>query len=150
MIRTNRNGNNGKYRNAKQGRFFPSHPEKFTGNYVPIFKSSLEYRFMLYADRNPNVIAWGYETFPIKYLDTTTGKIRNYYLDFVLLMKTPLGTRKVWVEVKDSRETHKPRSLKNIRDNLIWEKNQCKWKAAFSLARQRGCDFKILTERELV
>ena len=128
------------------------HPEKFVGQYQPIFKSFLEYKFMLWADKNPNVVSWGYESFPIKYLDSSSmpPKVRNYYIDFVILAKDEEGKfKKIWVEIKHSSEVKKPKNAKNIQDNLTWLKNQCKWKAATQLAASRGCSFVVLTEKQL-
>jgi hypothetical protein len=86
MIRVADKDHRGKYSNAKTGKFFMQHPEKFCGSEVPAFKSSLELSFMRYADSNPAIVQWGYETAaPIKYLDRSSNppKVRRYYVDFV-------------------------------------------------------------------
>jgi hypothetical protein len=40
---------------------------------------------MIYADKNPAIIQWGYENRVIKYLDQSSrpAKVRRYYIDFV-------------------------------------------------------------------
>lgn len=144
--------NRGRYSNSLTGTYYPLNRKKFLGESLPVFKSNLERKFMLYADRNPNIIAVSYEGFHINYIDTTSSppKPRKYYIDFILYVRTPTGTpRKIWVEVKMSKEVKKPTRSKNPMDMQIWLKNQCKWNAAIKLARQRGVDFKIITDKEL-
>lgn len=107
---------------------------------------------MLYADRNPNIIAVSYEGFYINYIDTTSSPPvpRKYYIDFIIYVRNPDNTvRKVWVEIKMKKEVDKPTKSKNPDDMKIWIKNQCKWKSAVSMARKQGVDFRIITEKEL-
>ena len=39
MVRINKKNHRGKYNNAKTGTYIPIHPEKYRGDYRPIFKS---------------------------------------------------------------------------------------------------------------
>lgn len=151
MIRLNKTGKRGKYNHAKTGTFTPQHPEKFKGKYKPIYKSSLELRFMRYCDRNPKIIAWDYEGLHIKYLDKSEKpeKIRNYHIDFVIYAQTSDGIKKIWVEIKPSSEVKKPLNESDIRGWKTWIKNQCKWKQATSTARANKADFKVITEQQL-
>lgn len=144
-----RSKNKGKYSNAKTGRYFPLHPEKYIAeNKVIIFKSQLEQRFMLYLDKSPHVVAWTYEPHPIKYFDITTNKTRKYYIDFVVVLKgNPNKT--CFCEVKCKKETVKPKNIKNIQANMLWLKNQSKWKAAEQYCSARGFEFKLITEDQL-
>ena len=141
----------GKYSNAQTGAFLMTHPEKFAGHETPVYKSKLEYCFMRYADTNPAIIQWGYETTNIKYLDLSSNpaKVRRYYIDFVCKVKIGDVIKTVWVEIKPFCETHKPRANANPKTLLTWVKNSCKWKAATLLAKSKGYEFKILTEKEL-
>ena len=106
---------------------------------------------MLFLDRSPNVIFWSYEKFSIKYVDKSSKpeRLRNYYIDFVAVVKTKNGPQKVWIEVKQSSETKKPVNESDIRSMKIWLKNQSKWQQAEKTARQNGAIFKIITESEL-
>lgn len=151
MIRIANKDNRGKYSNAKCGRFFPKNPEKYCGSAVPEYKSSLELLFMRYADSNPLVIKWGYENCTIKYLDRSTNppKVRRYFIDFVCQIRSGNTVKTVWVEIKDSRETRKPKNNASPKTILTWIKNQSKWAAASALARSKGYEFKVLTENEL-
>ncbi len=151
MIRIGKSGHKGKYNNAVSGKFIPIHREKYQGQYDPIFKSNLERKMMMFLDRSPNVISWSYEKFSIKYIDKSSKpeRLRNYYIDFVAVVKTKNGPQKVWIEVKQSSETRKPVNESDIRSMKIWLKNQSKWQQAEKTARQNGAVFKIITESQL-
>jgi len=148
LIRVNPRNHNGKY-HSLSGKYFPMHPEKFAGNYTPIYKSGLEQRMMMYLDRNPMILSWSYEPMPIKYFDRSTNKVRRYYIDFVALARTNTGTKKIWIEVKDRREAEKPKNPNNIKENLTWLKNQSKWDAARRLAKSKGYEFVVITNDQL-
>ena len=141
----------GKYSNAQHGRFFPRHPEKFTGTEAPEFKSSLERSFMLYADKNPAIVQWGYENRVIKYLDQSSrpAKVRRYYVDFVCRVRVGSQIKTVWVEIKPYCETVKPKSNANPKTIMTWIKNTCNTQSARILAKSKNAEFRILTEREL-
>jgi len=127
------------------------HPEKFTGAETPIYKSELERLFMRYADSNPAIVSWGYEKAVIKYLDQSTNpaKVRRYYIDFVCKVRVGPAFKTVWVEIKSSCETRKPGKNANPKTILTWIKNTCKWQCARQLAKSKGYEFHILTEKEL-
>ena len=151
MIRVNRKDRRGKYGNAHTGTFTPAHPEKFKGRYRPVYKSSLELKFMRYCDRNPAIVLWDYEGLHIKYLDRSQKpeKVRDYHIDFVIYARTKDGIKKIWVEIKQSSEVRKPLNESDARSWRTWVKNQCKWKQAAATARQNGAGFKVITEEQL-
>ena len=147
MIRTHTN--NGKYNNAKKGYYFPLHPEKYASeNKTIIYKSSLEQRFMLYLDKNPGVRWWKYEPYPLKYFDASTNKVRKYYIDFIVCVKGN-PDKIFYCEVKSKKETLKPKNPKNIKENLLYLKNLSKWSAATRYCKEKGYDFKLITEDQL-
>ena len=125
-------GKRGKYANAETGRYFPIHPEKYKGSQLPVFKSGLERRMMLYLDRNSNVLSWSYEPKAIKYIDKTSRplKVRRYFIDFVAVVKAGPLTKTVWLEVKPLCEATPPKNPENVNASLLWIKNNCKWQAA--------------------
>ena len=107
--------------------------------------------FMRYCDRNPAIVRWSYEGLSIKYLDKSKKpeKVRNYHIDFIVFAKTSTGIKKIWVEVKQSSEVQKPINESDTRSNLLWIKNQCKWRQAKITALQNNAEFKIITEKQL-
>lgn len=144
-------GKRGKYNNAKCGKFFPTHPEKYKGSTIPEFKSSLELRMMQYLDKNPSIIAWQYEPKAIMYYDRTFSppKPRRYFIDFIATVRSGPVTKNVWLEVKPLCEATKPKNQKNVQANLLWIRNNCKWQAAEQLAKSKGCEFHVITEEQL-
>lgn len=151
MIHIADKNNRGKYSSAAIGEFIPQHPEKYTGKEKPIYKSSLELSFMCYADRNPNVVSWGYEGTTIKYYDRARGKVRRYYIDFTIVVKAGPVRKTIWVEIKPESETHAPKgkARNDARAQMTWMTNQSKWEAATKLAKSKGYEFHVITEKQL-
>jgi hypothetical protein len=144
----------GKY---NQGRFHPQNPEKYKGDYKNIiYRSSWEIKFMRYCDRNPNILEWGSEEFFIPYFDPTTNKVRRYFPDFFIKVKTSSNEIKRYViEVKPKRQTVPPQQTPKkrqktfINEVMTYEKNIAKWKAAREFCEDRRIEFKIITEDDL-
>ena len=139
----------GKYANAVCGRYFPLHPEKYKGSVLPIFKSNLERKTMLYLDKSQHVLQWSYEPKAIRYFDKASNKVRRYYVDFTAIVQAGLLQKTVWLEVKCEGEANPPKNKKNVKACLTWLTNCCKWEAASKLAKSKGCEFHILTEKQL-
>lgn len=151
MVHIADKNNRGKYNHAQCGVFLPQHPEKYTGKERPEYKSALELKFMMYVDRNPNIVSWGYEGTTIKYFDRARGKVRRYFIDFSIVVKVGPVHKTIWVEVKPESETHPPkgRARNDNKAQMTWMTNQSKWEAAKALARSKGYEFHIITEKQL-
>ena len=73
-----------------KGKFNPERPNKYKGNVRNIiYRSGWERRFMIYCDRNENVVEWGSEEIAIPYQSPLDGKIHRYYPDFYVKVKQP-------------------------------------------------------------
>lgn len=142
-------GKRGKYNNAVTGKYFPLNPSKYMGNQVPVFKSNLERKCMLYLDKNPNVLQWWYEPSSIKYFDPVQQKIRRYYIDFRCIIKRGLIQKTIWIEVKPDSECHEPTPKAHNKTKLLWLTNSAKWSAATKLAKSKGFEFHVISEKQL-
>ena len=142
--------------NYKQGVFKPSNPEKYKGTYPIIYRSSLELRFMRYLDRSANVVTWGSESVIIPYQDplSKTKKLRRYFIDNNVTMKTKNGLKKYLVEIKPFSQTYAPVTKRHTKSSMkkveTYVKNRAKWKAAQEWCERKGdVEFIIITEKDL-
>ena len=133
-------------------KFIPIFPEKYTGDPTNIImRSSWETRFASWCDKNPSVLKWSSEETIIPYKCPTDNRIHRYFVDF----KITVTTGKTYlVEVKPKTQTQPPiypgkRTQRYLQESLAFMKNQAKWEAANEFAKDRGGEFKIITEHEL-
>jgi hypothetical protein len=133
-------------------KFIPIFPEKYTGDPTNIImRSSWETRFASWCDKNPSVLKWSSEETIIPYRCPTDSRIHRYFVDF----KITVSTGKTYIiEVKPAAQTQPPiypgrQTQRYITESLTFMKNQAKWEAAIEFAKDRGWEFKIITEKEL-
>jgi hypothetical protein len=133
-------------------KYTPIFPEKYTGDPTNIImRSSWETMFASWCDKNPSVIKWSSEETIIPYRCPTDNHIHRYFVDF----KITVNTGKTYlVEVKPYKQTQLPeypgkRTQRYLIESLTFMKNQAKWEAATNYAKDRGWEFKIITEHEL-
>jgi hypothetical protein len=133
-------------------KFIPIFPEKYTGDPTNIImRSSWETRFASWCDKNPSVLKWSSEETVIPYRCPTDSRIHRYFVDF----KITVSTGKTYIiEVKPAAQTQPPiypgrQTQRYITESLTFMKNQAKWEAAIEFAKDRGWEFKIITEKEL-
>ena len=139
-----------------QGIYTPINKNKYMGNGNPVYRSSLERDFFLFFDQNPNVTAWASEGIVVPYYSSIDNKVHNYYVDLVAAIKEKDGTvQKYLIELKPHSQTQPPQSNDRKRkstilyEQLMWHKNQSKWKAASEYAAKKGMKFVVLTEKYL-
>jgi hypothetical protein len=135
-----------------KGIYRPTNPKKYVGDPNRIvYRSLLERRFMLYCDRNEDIIAWASEEVPIKYYSPLDKRVHRYFPDFIV--KTSTG-KKYIIEIKPYKQCFQPKPPKKktkafMRESFEYIKNQAKWKAAKAYCEDKGFEFKIMTEKEL-
>ena len=65
---------------AYKGKYLPSYPRKYKGDYRNIIYRSLwERKFMRYCDLNENVLQWGSEEICLPYRSPIDNKIHRYF-----------------------------------------------------------------------
>lgn len=127
-------------------------PEKYAGDPTNIImRSSWETKFASWCDKNPSIVKWSSEETVIPYRCPTDERIHRYFVDFKI---TTVAGKTYLVEVKPSKQTQPPeypgrRTQRYLVESLTFMKNQAKWKAADEYAKDRGWEFKIITEYEL-
>tara|TARA_B100001996_G_scaffold355787_1_gene318655 strand:- start:53 stop:475 length:423 start_codon:yes stop_codon:yes gene_type:complete len=135
----------------KQGKYIPRASRKYKGDPRNInYRSSWEYKFMLWCDQTPSVQEWGSEEIIIPYTSPVDGKRHRYYPDFYV----KVNGKKYIVEVKPTKQTKEPKRQKKVTKRYVtevvtWSVNQAKWKAAKEFCRDYGMEFMLITEKEL-
>lgn len=152
----------GGWKVAEKGKFNPINPQKYAGDAKNIwYRSSWEKACMHRFDTDPNVIYWASEELIIPYADRGTRdvhgnpKIRRYFPDFVIKIRSTEGTIKtIVIEVKPYCQTVPPVKGKKTEKRFLSEvktfaTNYSKFEHAREYCRRKGWEFVVLTEREL-
>lgn len=141
-----------------QGHFVPHNPLKYKGKHPIKIRSSWEYKFMQFVDKNPSIIEWSSESIAVQYFDPTKPLIpHRYYVDFSILVKDKTGAfKKYYIEIKPKKETIQPvpkqgkSNKKYVNEMIQYTRNVAKWKAAVAYAKQKNASFMILTEEDMM
>lgn len=138
------------------GRYRPSNPSKYKGDPTNIIYRSLwERKFMVWCDKNENILEWGSEEIIIPYIDPVDGRVHRYFPDFYIRARTRTGgVAKFIIEIKPAKQTVAPKKQRRITKKYLTEVktyavNDAKWKAAKEYCDDRRMQFLILTEKEL-
>lgn len=157
--------------NYAHGLYIPKNKEKVIklndkgGIY---YRSSWEYKTLIWLDNLEHIVRWGCECIGIPYQLKKPDKsgilsISNhtYYPDFYYTIKNSDGSlRNILLEVKPLKQTKEPilkegkrltkKQLKNFEYDINeYNRNLSKWEAAINWCKNNNADFKLLTE-ELV
>jgi hypothetical protein len=139
-----------------KGKYHPSYPRKYKGDPTNIIYRSLwERKFMVYCDKNDNILEWASEEIAIPYRSPVDNRVHRYFPDFYMKVKERGGKIKRYViEVKPAKQTKPPVKPKRqtkgyIREAYEYAKNQAKWKMAREFCADRQWEFKVVTEKEL-
>jgi len=139
-----------------KGKYKPSYPKKYKGdpNNI-IYRSLWERKFMVYCDKNENILEWGSEEVIVPYRSPIDNRYHRYFPDFYIKVRESTGKiTKMIVEIKPYKQCIEPKVQKKKTKGYIYEvmeyaKNQAKWSAAKEWCLDRGYEFKVLTENEL-
>ena len=141
---------------AYKGKYYPSFPRKYKGDPTNIiFRSLWERKFMVYCDKNANVLEWNSEEIAIPYRSPLDNRVHRYFPDFYMKVRESNGIIKNYiVEVKPLKQTTPPKKPKKqtrgyIREAYEYARNQAKWKVAKEFCKDRRWEFKVITEKEL-
>ena len=141
---------------AYRGKYYPSFPRKYKGDPTNIIYRSLwERKFMVYCDKNDNILEWASEEIAIPYRSPIDNRVHRYFPDFYMKVKETNGKIKNYViEVKPAKQTIPPKKPKRqtkgyIREAYEYARNQAKWKMAKEFCADRLWEFKVVTEKEL-
>ena len=138
-----------------KGKFIPKNPKKYAGDSTNIiWRSTWERKVMDWLDQSESVVYWSSEELAIKYYNPIDNKIHRYFPDFIVKVKKKDGTVMTHVlEVKPEYQTKQPvrkrKTQKFINEYVTYTINQSKWKAATEFCKDRGWQFRILTEKNL-
>ena len=139
-----------------KGKYYHSFPRKYKGDPTNIIYRSLwERKFMVYCDKNQNILEWASEEIAIPYRSPIDNRVHRYFPDFYMKVKETNGKIKNYViEVKPAKQTKPPAKPKRqtkgyIREAYEYARNQAKWKMAKEYCADRQWEFKVVTEKEL-
>ena len=139
-----------------KGKYYPSFPRKYKGDPTNIvYRSLWERKFMVYCDKNQNILEWASEEIAIPYRSPIDNRVHRYFPDFYMKVKETNGKIKNYViEVKPAKQTIPPKKAKRqtkgyIREAYEYARNQAKWKMAKEFCADRQWVFKVVTEKEL-
>ena len=139
-----------------KGKYYPSFPRKYKGDPTNIIYRSLwERKFMVYCDKNQNILEWASEEIAITYRSPIDNRVHRYFPDFYMKVKEMNGKiKRYMIEVKPAKQTKPPTKPKRqtkgyIREAYEYAKNQAKWKMAREFCADRQWEFKVVTEKEL-
>ena len=139
-----------------KGKYQPSYPKKYKGDHTNIvYRSLWERKFMVYCDKNENILEWGSEEVIVPYRSPIDNRYHRYFPDFYIKVRESTGKiTKMIVEIKPYKQCIEPKIQKKKTKGYIYEvmeyaKNQAKWSAAKEWCLDRGYEFKVLTENEL-
>lgn len=136
-------------RKYAQGKFTPTHPEKYAGKKEPTYRSGWEFTFMQFCDNHPNVIQWASESINIPYKNPLTGKNTIYVPDFFMVYQDKRGNRRAeLIEVKPKSQTTME-NARSQRDKAAVAVNYAKWEAATAWCKQQGIVFRVVTEADI-
>jgi hypothetical protein len=144
-----------KYAQFKQGVYKPLNRAKCTNSGNIIYRSFLERKFMIWCDKNANVIEWGSENVIVPYVSPIDNAVHRYIVDMYVKVRERDKICKYLIEIKPYKQTIQPTITKKKKESTIihehatWVVNNAKWEAAKGFANKYGMKFIIITDKDL-
>lgn len=156
-----------KYKQFKQGNFYPRHMEKCLNEKGDIvYRSKLERDFMVVCDNNPNVVKWASEKVVVPYFNSGKNRMARYFVDFFIELS---DGRRFIIEVKPFKEAQvisdpsllakrmaksKAKATTLMIEAFNATQNKEKWEAAKKWAKdhttpQHPMAFMVITEKDI-
>ena len=140
----------------KQGVFNPKNYRKYKGDPTNIiYRSGWELRLFKYLDENVNIISWVSEEVVVPYKNPFDNRYHRYFPDVLAVVKDKDGNQKTFlIEVKPEKQTKEPVKKEKVNKQYLNEVvtygiNQAKFEAAEKYAKDRGWEFRVITEKDL-
>ena len=109
---------------------------------------------MRFCDNNINVLQWSSEKVIVPYISPLDGRVHRYFVDNFVVIKEGEKIKKYLVEIKPHKQTLPPSTKYKKKEHLLyeqnmWKVNEQKWIAARKWAADRGCEFLLITEKDI-
>jgi len=123
-----------------------------------IYRSGLELKFCKYCDYTDSILEWVSEPFAIPYIHPVTGKMRNYYVDYLIKKRNPDGTTTTYlIEAKASNMLKPPKKPSKYASKKVKARyrkmlarvlvNIAKYRYAQKYCDKKGYKYAFLTEQ---
>ena len=95
-----------------KGKYQPSYPKKYKGDPTNIvYRSLWERKFMVYCDKNENILEWGSEEVIVPYRSPIDNRYHRYFPDFYIKVRESNGKiKKMIIEIKPYKQCIEPKS----------------------------------------
>lgn len=133
-----------------KSRYTPANPEKYVGKHMPFARSSWETHFMIFLDKNPNVLKWASEAIKIPYQDPITKKHTIYVPDFFMqyVDKNNIVKNEL-IEIKPENQQVAEKITNHAYNQVQFVRNQAKWRAAQIFCKQNNMTFRVINEHDM-
>ena len=142
---------------AYKGKYKVKNTSKYIGDPTKvIYRSLWERRFMVFCEENEKIIKWSSETIVVPYISPIDNRVHRYFVDFIIEYLGKKGERIVsLIEIKPKKQCKSPPKRKKLTRSYLnemktWEVNKAKWDFARRYAEERGWEFKIITENDIL
>tara|TARA_Y100000766_G_C18689798_1_gene498895 strand:- start:265 stop:723 length:459 start_codon:yes stop_codon:yes gene_type:complete len=137
----------------KKGKYRVINYRKYKGDPTGVvYRSGWEHEVMKWCDSNPKVRRWWSEEIAIPYKSPKDGKLHRYFPDFWWEIEQDGKIKRYLIEVKPKNKLEPPknkRSKRYLQESIEYAVNQAKFERAREWAADHGCEFIVITEREL-